>query len=268
MSIRTSPCDWPILYTSASSCAPPPSGSEDDDPMTPEDRALFERMAIDYLWRWSGRGFGTCPVTVRPCRGPESQSPLYGGFSRWEPVIINGNWFNIGCGFCGERCSCNAVSQIDLPGPINHVDKIVIGGEELDPSTYRVDNFRTLVRTDGGSWPLWNDAGASSGDAGVWEVTYSRGVPVPEGGQVAAGILACEFWKAANNDSSCQLPKRLSSITRQGVSLAILDNFDDIDTGHTGIWLIDSWLASVTKVVPSARVYSPDLPRRRRSTWP
>lgn len=233
--------------------------------MTPEDRALFERMAIDYLWRWSGRGFGTCPVTVRPCRDTPSQSPLYPqGSGAWDPVILGGNWFNLGCGFCGPRCSCSEVTHIDLPGPIDRIEKIEIEGVILPNSAYRVDNFRTLVRTDGEGWPLFNDSGAPSGSQGVWEVTYSRGVPVPEGGQVAAGILACEFWKASNNDSSCQLPKRLSSITRQGVSLAILDNFEDIDTGHTGIWLVDSWIASVTKVVPSARVYSPDLPSPRR----
>src|SRR3546814_4772015 len=50
---------------------------------------------------------------------------------------------------------------------------------------------------------------------------------------ISAGRLANELAKAACNDKSCGLPQRVQSITRQGVTVAVLDSFDDIDTGHT-----------------------------------
>jgi hypothetical protein len=100
-------------------------------------------------------------------------------------------------------------------------------------------------------------------------VTYVRGVRVPEGGEIAAGVLALELAKAACNDNTCQLPKRMQTMTRQGVTVAMLDSFDDVDKGHTGIWIIDSWVASMTKTPVRPTVLSPDKPRHatRRSTW-
>jgi hypothetical protein len=112
---------------------------------------------------------------------------------------------------------------------------------------------------------------APLGSENTWSVTYQQGKPVPVGGQIAAGLLACELAKAACGDKSCGLPQRVQSITRQGVTVAVLDAFDDIDTGHTGIWLIDSWVASVTKRPRRWRVLSPDRRQPtvgRVQTWP
>src|SRR3546814_15264182 len=112
--------------------------------------------------------------------------------------------------------------------------------------------------------------GAAGGEADTWSILYNRGYPVPAGGQVAAGLLAVELAKAACGDKSCGLPQRVQSITRQGVNIAVLDAFDAIDPGHTGIGLIDSWVASVVRRPPRLRVYSPERmpPRRRRPPVP
>lgn len=101
----------------------------------------------------------------------------------------------------------------------------------------------------------------------TFQVTYMRGIDVPMGGQVAAGRLACELAKAACGDNTCALPKRVQTITRQGVTVGLLDSFDDVDKGRTGIWLIDSWVASMN--IPQSRagrVLSPD--RRSSSRQP
>ena len=96
---------------------------------------------------------------------------------------------------------------------------------------------------------------------GTFSIAYDYGREVPIGGQLAAGVLACELAKAACRDSSCALPQRIQSITRQGVTVAVLDAFDDIDSGHTGIWLIDSWVSSIVKPLRPGRICSPDVPR-------
>lgn len=266
----TGPCDWPVTYAD---CAPAEPGGEPVlpaplDGMTPEQVANFETLATDYLWRFTGHRFGVCEVTIRPCvqgcasghvtfrgRGPHVQR-------QWGPVLVGGEWYNTGCGRCGDSCGCGGAAPLAIPGPVASVAEVVVNGDVLDPNTYRVENGNLLVRADGERWP----------DCGI-QITYDRGLPVPLGGQMAAGILAVELAKAYCGDSGCALPKRVQSITRQGVTVAILDSFDDVEKGHTGIWTIDSWIASVTSpTLPPRRgpvVLSPDVPgvRARRTTW-
>lgn len=273
MTVRTAPCDWPISFSSCTSCEPlfslPASGI-----------AVFEEMATAFLWNWTGQRLGVCEVTVRPCRDgcTEGMSTYYGsgpypsaglGAGPWRPVIISGQWYNLGCARCGDTCSCTHTPAISLPGPVDSITAVTIDGEVLAESAYRVDNHKILVRTDGDEWPSCQDLSAAAGEPGTWTITYEQGIPVPMGGRVAAGLLACELAKAACGDGSCGLPQRVQTITRQGVTVAMLDAFDDIDTGHTGIWVIDSWVASMMKPKPRSRVYSPDIPRPspRRTTF-
>ena len=266
------PCDWPINYSACGGDMPEPLST-----LPASGVATFERMASTYLWNWTGRKYGVCDVTLRPCRQDcwNGQSTFWGGSggarsTPYYPVIIRGQWFNVTCGTCGDDCGCGSTPALRLPGPVVGIESIQIDGAVLDPSAYRVDNDRLLVRTDGGRWPTCQDMSAADGEPDTWSITYSRGTPVPDGGQVAAAVLAVELAKAACNDKSCGLPRRVQSITRQGVTVAVLDAFDDIDTGHTGIWLIDSWVASVVRRPRRMRVYSPDRmpPRNRRQTFP
>lgn len=279
MSVRTAPCSWSIDY--CSDAASGESGCDALDSLTPERRAAIESAAVEYLWNWTHQRYGLCEVQVRPCRQECLSLPTtYRGFrqigdarfpsSPWTPVLIQGQWFNMGCGRCsGDSCSCSTVDALRLPGPIDSIISVVIDGDTLDPSLYRVDGSRTLVRQGGELWPVCQDMSAPSGSDGTWEVTYLKGIPVPHGGQVAAGVLACELAKAACNDSSCGLPQRVQTVTRQDVSIAVLDAFEDVKEGRTGIWLIDSWVASVTQAPRRYRVASPDYkgPRSRRTTW-
>lgn len=269
MSIATAPCSWPVLY---SECAPDPAWTA----LTPEQRQGYELAASEFLWRWTGRVLGLCPVTIRPCRTDlsmrastfEGRGPLGGG-TPWRPVLIAGEWFNIGCGSCGfDACGCDGPASLVLPGIVDSITEVKIDGVVLAPAAYRVESHRYLIRQDGGKWPVSQDLSAPAGSVGTWSVTYMRGVPVPQGGQMAAAVLAMELWRAACNDGACGLPKRFQSITRQGVTVAMLDSFDDIDKGHTGIYLIDSWVASMIMPVRRSSVYSPDTmhARPRRTT--
>lgn len=277
----TMPCEWPVDYSSCATTTPAAT-PEDPNPVPVVDcfanapageQAKFEQMAAAYLWNWTGRSFGLCEVTIKPCKEEcwDGQSSFNGGgpfgslnagpFGRvgpWTPVIINGNWYNIGCGSCGDTCGCGE-ETLKIPGPIASVVGITEDGVVLDPSSYHVDNYRILVRTDGNSWPA----------CGL-EITYMQGFEVPVGGQIAAGILACEFYKAACRDATCSLPQRLQQITRQGVTAIVQENWNEMSEGKTGIWLVDSWIASIVKPkVMNSTVRSPDTasPKVRRTTW-
>lgn len=276
MSVRVAPCTWQVDY-----CTDAVTGTGCDalDSLSEERRDLIEDTAVEFLWNWTGKRYGLCEITVRPCRVDCAGFPstYWGGYGPhtdgrygfYTPVLVQGSWYNLGCGRCGDNCSCSTMDALLLPGPVDSIDSVIIDGTPLDPAGYRVDNSRYLVRQGGELWPVCQDMAAPSGTDGTWSVTYQRGIPVPAGGQVAAGVLACELAKAACEDSSCALPKRIQTFTRQGVSIAMLDSFDDLDQGHTGIWAIDSWVTSVTKSPRPYRVASPDYkgPRQRRTTW-
>lgn len=261
---RTAPCDWPIV------------GSDDCDALTesgiPQE---IKRAAVTYLWDWTGRQYGLCDLTIRPCRQdcPEGSGLYYGTSGHpgragalWTPVLIGGEWLNLTCGRCRDVCGCDNPSTLRIPGPVDTVTEITIDGEVLAASAYRVDNRGTLVRQDGGQWPTCQDLGKAAGEPGTWSVTYSRGVPVPEGGKLAASVLACELAKAIAAPKDCRLPQRIQTITREGVTVGFLDSFEGIESGQTGIWLIDSWVASVTKRPKRTRVLSPDTMPARVTT--
>lgn len=257
-------CDWPINY-----CSAPNSSAWESLPAA--QRVLYEGAATEYLWRVTGRILGLCDVSIRPCRGDlprpstyegsSGHHPVHGG-ARWTPVLVGGQWRNLACGGCGGvSCACPTLTRLHLPGPVAEVTAVVLGGVPLDSAAYRVDNRRTLVRQDGYDWPSSQNMSAPAGDPDTFVVDYRMGVPVPSGGQIAAGVLAVELFKAACNDSTCGLPRRVQTVTRQGTTIAMLDSFEGLSGGRTGIWIIDSWIASITEPPRRASVASPDVPR-------
>lgn len=256
------PCNWPVSYAGCSNCTALST-------LGVEERAVFEEMAADYLWNWTLQQYGVCRVVVRPCRANCEGMASFWGRGPGPLVdhtsgLVSGEWYSLTCGRCAnanDSCGCDAPSTMKLPGPVLSVYEVLIDGAVLAPSAYRQDNHDVLTRVDGGAWPTCQSMKLPTTAAGTWAVTYDRGTPVPIGGQIAAGVLACELAKAACRDSTCALPQRLQTITRQGVTMAMIDTFDDLDKGYTGIWVIDSWVASVTKPKPAARVFSPDVSR-------
>ncbi len=106
---------------------------------------------------------------------------------------------------------------------------------------------------------------------GVWQlcgdvpvITYSYGLAPPPGGRQAALALACELGNAAAG-GRCQLPQRVTSLVRQGVTYDILDDMSWADRGLTGIPRVDEWLRVVNAGgrAQRSRVLSPDMPMAR-----
>jgi hypothetical protein len=264
--------DWPVDYGVP--------GPEDDDAptckaladMSEEGRATVEEMAVELLWRWTQKQYGLVSATIRPCRQDCS-----GGYnstqvpSRWTPALVGGTWMNLGCGgACRDACGCGEYgTTLSFERAVYAVTEVRVGADVLTSDKYRVDEHRLLVRQDGGRWPYCQDMSLPAGEEGTWSVTVQVGSPVPAGGRIAAGKLACELAKAIVGDKGCALPQRVQTVTRQGVTVAMMiDQFEDLDKGKTGIWLVDSWVASVTKPDIGFSVATPDFHTGRRKTWP
>ena len=233
----------------------------------PDVKETFEQMAVDLLWNWTNRIFGTFSEVIRPSRvvtpwrpttfegaGPDAAYYELGGRTGgwgWLPVYTGSNWLTLRCGICGTvACGCDPqqLFSIHLPGPIESVENITINGEVLDPEDYRIDYGHTLIRQDGKTWPTRQNLLKKLGEEDTWSIEFTRGVPVPVGGQIAAGMLACELHKASTMDPTCGLPSRVQSVTRQGVSMEVVaTEFKDIQDGRTGLSSVDFWIASVTR---------------------
>ena len=225
-------------------------------------------FASAVLFRLSGRQFpGECERTVWPCKGSNCGCCdalwssgddwwwAFHNYPSWPVPTLDGVGF-ANVGRCSEGCSLDCVK---LPQTVNEITEVVIDGDILDPSAYKIEAYRRLCRVDGGSWPCTNDLTGEVGDDGVWTITYSYGKPVPEDGRIAARIFACELAKARCGADNC-LPARIKEISRQGVDVAFADPLEFIDSGQVGIYEVDMWLASVnpSKLKRRARVHRPD----------
>lgn len=233
----------------------------------PGDAAATAIEAASFvLWALSGRRHGVCSATVRPCVGRCSPA---GGWHRWgepwRPVLYDGEWLNV-CGHDAGVCGCGPTSEIVLPlSPVVEVSAVEVDGVALVEGTdYRLDGNR-LVRLGGERWPTEQNLDLVDGDPGTWSVAFTYGVEIDALGVLAAGELACEFGKALTGASGCRLPQRVTSLTRQGVSMALIDPQEFLRDGRTGFYLADLWLNAVNPdgLRSASRVYSPDLRRPR-----
>lgn len=284
--------DWEstCLCGSHGPCWPRPDTSCCDrlEPASPPAAlaATIERtlhVATEILHNLSGRQFGACPVLVRPCRLPRTDRPRYYGYwsgMNWMPVLNAGTWFNVRCDYCpsGTACSCSNLCEVILPGPVAEVIQVKRDGLVLDPSEYRIDNHRRLVRTSAtvsaggalGCWPTCQELSKPDTEAGTFSVAYRLGKPVPQAALWAAGVLACQIMKACDGDAECALPLNAQRIARQGVTVELTPMLVKPGEFNTGLPEVDMWLQSVNPYqskMPS-RVYSVDRPAPRQSTWP
>jgi hypothetical protein len=226
------PCTWDITVTD--DCCPGWSDLDADQ----QARAL--RLATFVMWAATGRRYGVCDLVIRPCGndrrcGECGSWDFFGGWMR--PFILDGLWRNCGCG-C--PCDCAPNCQIKLPAPVDEVTQVLIDGVILAAGAWRVDNYQWLVRTDGECWPSCQDYNVDVPADGTLQVSYGRGEPVPDYILDAAAVLACEFAKSCGAlPGACRLPGRLQTLTRQGVTVSMVDIDSMLKLGLTGIPEVD-----------------------------
>ena len=236
---------------------------ENWDGLTPEVQCRSEQLAWATIDTLTAGRVGRCPVLMRPCLQP----PCDWCSGPWmTPMIVNGRWVNNACGM--PECSCARLCEIVTPGPVAELLSVSFGGEPVDLDQFRVDNGNRIVRQDGMCWPSCQDMTKPLSAPSTLGVTYIPGVKPGPAGELAAGVLACEFSKACAG-SKCRLPSSVTAIARQGVTFTMSAGmFPD---GLTGIREVDAFLTAVNpnalRVPPM--VWSPDLAatRHRFTTW-
>lgn len=244
---------------------PVQSSAKEWDDAEPDDKAVAAEFATNILWALTGRVFGLCEMTVRPCFSPTDYSTYRGrsgSGADWFPGLVSGSWMP---GSCGCADGCNHPSEVALPGPVDSIVQVMIDGEILDPSEYLIRNNRWLVRTNAWVWPQNQNLTVPDDAVGAFTVTYKQGIAVPLAGQLAAGDLAVEFLRARKG-STCKLPDRAQHVSRQGVDIQLVDAAVLFEQGLTGVSSVDQWIAATNphKLKSRSRVYSPDSPRVAR----
>lgn len=256
------PCGWTI---------PDPLCCGEDWAAAPPDvQSAARDYAATILWAATGRQFGLCQISVRPCgmRRCNEGWEFYGydwSGGTWVPYIFNGNWYNCSC---AGVCCCEPRCQVRLMGPVEEVVEILIDGIAVDPDTYYVADEHWLVRTGGHCWPFCADLNELIAE-GTFEVTYLRGTPVPAALLNAAGTLACE-WAKACLGGDCRLSNRVTSVIRQGITIDMVAPEQLLESGMTGLWEVDTLIRAYNphRTVERLRIYAPELNVPKMVTWP
>src|SRR5688572_26741655 len=101
-------------------CEPWPFSDDCCDLPPDTDEALIEKwqaVSSEILWAASGRRYGLCEVTVRPCL-----RRCGGGSGLPAPYKdADGAWRNLSACGCVEDCSCTELCEVVLPGPVASV---------------------------------------------------------------------------------------------------------------------------------------------------
>lgn len=244
--------------------------------------ALNLTIASEILYRKFGYQFpGQASETIRPI----TRSDLCGQCSDWGggyiPGIIEGVWYNFGPGCisgAGSSPSLGvvyeggiAIPRIDLGQyPVTAITSVKIDGATFaydSGANYRLDDWRYLVRTDGNLWPSAQNLLLDDTQPGTWSVQLIYGAVPPQTAISACAQLASELTKHCMGEmAKCQLPLRVTAMTRQGVTYSLPDVMDILNRGKTGLYFVDLAIDTFNPhgLDRPARVVSPDLPPYRR----
>lgn len=198
------------------------------DPLDPPVPAVYGwttdeiiRVASRILFLRTCRRYpGVCDVSLRPC----------------DP-----------CRECGSCCECRyTFVPLAGPYPVVGVTEVKIDGVVIPNTSYRLDEYSRLVRTDGETWPRNQSMDNDPDDAGpggerTFIIRYTVGRDVPDDLQYAATLLACELKRACGGQT-CRLPDRVTSVVRDGVSFDLIDPAEIAQGSSFGVPQIDAIL--------------------------
>lgn len=222
------------------------------------------KTASYLLWSMSGRKYQGETIVTERYTCVLRNNRMGPSIKTTSPILFGGDVYNIPSGDYDEYSELTSdgmspESRIRLRGrPVTKIHAIRNRhGVILDPSDYYLVDHSTIHIKPGVAWTPCNT-----------EITYSYGAPVPTAGKMAARKLAIEFARLWSGDADCELPQRVTSVSRQGVSYTILDNQEFIEELRTGLYEIDLFLKVVNpdNARRKSKVFSPDQPRARRYT--
>lgn len=94
-------------------------------------------------------------------------------------------------------------------------------------------------------------------------VEYTVGNTVTDAAERAVLYLARQLWLECHPDEGdCELPDRVTTVNREGLSYTIFDPAEYLQQGRTGVPRVDLWLASInpSRALRPSGVYTPDSP--------
>jgi hypothetical protein len=283
---RTGPCSSWIQADDILARPECQSIGEDDEgndiPMDPAVAAMAAGWASEILYNLSGQQFtGACgPVTVRPVSRPVDQ----------DTRGISGLGFSGSGGYLASWGSCTAFGStsgavshygcsrppdIELGAyPVTQILLVKIDGVVIPPNEYYLQDYRKLIRsrvsasatpTERWGWPVCQLLDLPDTEVGTFSVEYMYGVPPPTSGVMAATVLGAQLALNASSAPN-SLPTRITSISRQGVSMMVVDVMDFLKDGLTGLYEVDLFLRTVNPsgMKRKAIVFSPDMGAPKR----
>lgn len=224
-----------------------PQAVKDDLGLT--DAQLLDPLmrASELLWALTGRRwYGTgCTEEVRLVPALD--------------VHHHESWGVCGCWDLAPGAPFSHMDQprsVRLPRRAAAIMSVTVDGLALVSTAYKLARSGWLERVDGGVWNVC---------AGETLIVYSFGEPPPRGGRAGAVTLGIELAKDYYRLKGCALPKRATSVTRQGVTIDLFDPMEFLEKGGVGIVSVDTWIKSVNPGNRSqaGTVWSPDLPAAR-----
>jgi hypothetical protein len=232
-------------------------------------------VASEVLYALSGRQFtGNCgPVTVRPIARPVDVDTRYGRRGLPSGYLTAGQ-FASAFGQPGTAAvnsyGTSRPPEVELGAyPVTAIDLVKIDGIVIPPNEYYVRSRRVLVRerpsagatpTARFGWPVSQLRDLPDTEPGTFSVTYHYGSPPPQSGVRAALVLARQLLLNEYGQDDA-LPQRVTSISRQGVTMAIVDVMDFFSKGRVGIYEIDLFISTFNSSGAKHRpmVWSPDV---------
>lgn len=218
-------CDWGALSDLPGGCD---AVDAIGDNVTLQAQILA--AASRRLWLRTCEQYGECTIT-RARIMPTCRHHRHAG---WR----SGQYGPYGGQYAGGCCSGGGHYLFLGDTPIVSITTVWEDGVELDPGSYRVDDWARLVRTDGQPWRNGAALDAGEGETGTVEVTYVVGVAVPLEGSLYAAMLACKIAGQVVADCGAS-PSNAVSIASEGETIVIEPSADS-----TGIAIIESWLST------------------------
>jgi hypothetical protein len=223
--------------------------------------------ATELMYYLLGQQFGICQTSFRPC--------LPNGCSCADAYFAPSALMTAGFSQANQGCCCR-IPQVDCGAlyPVNDVLSVHFNGASQPVADFHVDDYRYVVRNDGERFPTCNvmwDVATAPQNADLeapFEIAVEYGYLPPKLAKLAARVAACNLIEELTT-GSCGLPDRVVSYTRQGLTAQVASAQDLLQSGQTGIHLVDLAVRTFNPLhqQSDAFVFSPDTRQGGRRTY-
>ena len=215
------------------------------------------QLSSGILFNLTGEKFQGIHTTTEVISNPTMPTGTYG------PQVIGGEMYNLPVrtvsGVKYTEDSCFRREMRLRHGPVHQVFSLKADGVEIPRDSYSLRNNSYLVKK--GRNGYWDFCSTHE-----FEVTYEYGANPPIAGIEAAIDLGNEMILAFDGSDLCKLPQRITSMTRQGISINVADPEEYFADGRVGIYSVDMFIKAYnpSKAKKKSKVFVPGAPRQER----